>query len=98
MERKVKLISAEPVNAPALPPQEKATPISQGKRKEILEKAQSANAPECVHHWMVGEPYDGKASGDCIKCGGHKVFEGATFKAPFGGMSRAFEEDRLPYY
>ncbi len=34
----------------------------------------NSSTPDCVHHWMLGDPMDGVVFGDCIRCGGHKEF------------------------
>jgi len=28
----------------------------------------------CVHHWLIGEPHDGTAIGQCKNCGGVRAF------------------------
>jgi len=31
-------------------------------------------APECVHHWILGEPFQGRIIGRCRKCGADRAY------------------------
>lgn len=30
--------------------------------------------PECVHHWLLGEPAEGQITARCVKCEGTRIF------------------------
>ena len=33
-----------------------------------------AETPQCVHHWMLGDPISGRIVGRCRRCDASKVF------------------------
>ena len=34
----------------------------------------NADAPSCVHHWLLADPYQGRIPATCKRCGASKGF------------------------
>lgn len=55
---------------PATSPRARALP-------PILHIVGDPERPECVHHWVLGDPAQGQVAGRCKRCGASRAFAGA---------------------
>ena len=55
---------------------------------EHLPEVLPAEAPLCVHHWMLGAPVGGVTSGLCRVCGEVKEFTEGRAAHPYIGRGR----------